>query len=280
VPLKKNILREKKMSEKDHKKLRHCPHFAVVLVATRDGQKRCTRARCKRWSCAYCAELNTYQWRSRLRYAINVSGGSWQFITFTANRKWRGQAASLKNIRANAEKLWKRLKRLCAKAGIKKMHYVRVLERHEDDSIHVHAFVNAPLSIYPADGVEEAWDGHTLEESYGCRWLKDASAECGMGYQCDVKALDDSKRMVAYVTKYMSKQLFRAELPKGTRRLQTSHGFPTQFHRPEESDCEIHRHGVTREVVLTWLWAGYEVVDADTGTKIDREYASDRIWVI
>lgn len=257
-------------------KSRYCTQFRLVLMKQETGKITLSRARCKKWSCPYCSELNAYQWRSRLRFALHTTPGTWQFITYTAHRHWRGEARSLKNIRENSGKLWKRWVRLAKKTTDEKLLYVRLFEAHKDGSVHVHGFVRAPMGIYPqASG--KIPEKRTQDDYNGIRWLKTASRECGMGFQADVTEITDRKKSVHYVTKYMSKSLFSLELPKGARRIQTSHGFPKPdwMQRGGGGDWEVLKHGMPTSVVESYLRRGFEVYDLDLRKSLSYDDTND-----
>lgn len=243
--------------------MNYCPNYNVVLIKSKPGQKTIARARCKSWKCEYCSEINKFQWQSILRYALNTTDGTWQFVTFTAHENWRGDA-SYKNIRKNGDKLWKRWRRLAKKHTTEKMHYVRVLEPHEDDSLHVHAFVFAPMGMYPQK-VKRNHKGHSRAESNGTRWLKDNARACGLGYQGDVKELADKRKATNYIVKYMSKSVFSDAIPAGARRIQTSQKFPKPEHlkRGTSEEWSVNRVGLTSYTVLSWIASGDHVHDAD-----------------
>lgn len=241
-----------------------CPNFRLWLQKSTDEGIVIARARCKQWSCDYCAQLNAYQWQTRLRYAMFTTPGEWQFITFTAHEKWRGSASSYKNISENAGKLWKRYVRLCKAYTDKKLHYARLFEAHKDGSIHVHAFIRAPLEIYPAL-TSNMQEKRTQASHQGVLWLKKNSRECGMGYMVDVQGVDDKSKAIAYVTKYVSKSLFSLQIPRNARRIQTSNGFPTPKHlsRTGESDWSVNKRGYKVDTLRHLIASGFEVRDAD-----------------
>ena len=241
-----------------------CPNYRVMLIGIEQGKRKIARARCKQWSCEYCAEISVNKWRSRLRFALNKTEGDWQFVTFTASKNWRGAERSYQNVKVNSGKLWKRLARLAKKATTEKMHYVRILEAHKDGSVHVHGFVRAPLTMYP-DSVKNPSKKRTKAERDGIRWWKDNSAECGMGYQCDVKLIDSSRAAVNYVTKYMTKSVFELQLPKNARRIQTSVRFPVAdwMNNPQEGSWYVVRDGLPHTELLWWWSQGIDVYDCD-----------------
>lgn len=246
-----------------------CQNYYVTLLKKTPGGLILVRPRCKMWNCEYCAKTNAGIWQSRLKYALNSTDGTWQFLTFTAHRKWRGSASSLKNIRANSGKLWKRYVRLVKKTTSHKMHYVRLFEPHKDDSVHVHAFIYAPMTIYPENNMELR-DGRTSEDMNGIGWLKKASAECGMGWQCDVTEIQDKNKAVNYVVKYMTKEFWGLQLPKSARRIQTSQQFPQlpHFEREKDSDWELFLNGVRVEMLISAILRGDSVFDASINREL------------
>lgn len=151
------------------------------------------------WTCPYCAEVNKNLWIARMLYATETIGGDWSFVTLTAHRKIRGESASHKNLAEG----WNRLN-LRAKRAFPAFSYVRVWEHHKKGAFHAHIL----------------WSGRPSK-----RWLKDNSAECGMGFMADSSELkSDRFRAVFYVAKYMTKE--EQKFPKGVRRIVCSRNFP------------------------------------------------------
>jgi len=164
-------------------------------------------------------------WRSHLKKRIGKIGGIWWFVTLTAHENLREAKCSLKNIRDNIEALMKRLHRIYGT-----FEYVRVYEKHVKGAYHAHFIlnnlserltrrVNANKTVSFRDDYVKGYKG-----SWALRtWFKKTARSLGMGYMVDVQRLDEIRRTVNYICKYMTKsaQMFEE---KGLRRIQTSRG--------------------------------------------------------
>jgi len=157
-----------------------------------------TKPACKMWNCPACAARNAKRWIARVINHINRVGTvhGWQFFTLTAHEKWRGKDASVKNLRQGWKKLYNRLRE---EFGVS--DYVRVWERHGDGSFHLHGLVDTPITK---------------------KWLKRNARACGMGYQVDVRPVDNAGKIAGYISKYMVKSGLGEEYPKGLRRIEVS----------------------------------------------------------
>lgn len=157
---------------------------------------------CGMWACDACGLKNAKRWIARIIDGCNhIEVAEWHFATVTAHRKWRGSIKSLENLRRNWHKLRKRLLELAKKQG-ELLYYVRVWEAHKDGSFHLHLITNARATT---------------------RWLKDNSAQCGLGYQAKMDEVVNAGQAAGYVAKYMLKSSeFASAYPKGARRIEVS----------------------------------------------------------
>lgn len=157
------------------------------------------RGTCKQWSCPTCGARNGKQWQAKILNHINEheKGKRWYFITITAHPNAKNAYQSLVNIRTGWKKLYNRMRR---KYGVSS--YVKVWEFHKDGRFHLHCLIARKI---------------------GKKWLKDNSAECGMGHQCDSSASKNAGQVVGYVSKYLLKSFENAEhYHKGMRRIECS----------------------------------------------------------
>jgi hypothetical protein len=176
----------------------YCPNFAVWLVKKDGDRVLFARARCKRWTCEHCAEINKAVWTARMLYAVDLIGGDWSFVTLTAHEKTRSKLASWQNI----SKGWNRLN-LRLKRHFGAFYYVRVYELTKRGSFHLHMLISLKVPT---------------------RWWKDNARKCGMGYQAKSEVLENSHHAVFYCAKYMTKQT--ADFPTNVRRITCSQNFP------------------------------------------------------
>jgi len=162
----------------------------------------------------------------------------WSFHTLTLPAWVRGSKelspedrtlASLSLIRANWDKLMKRLKR-----QVGAVQYFRVFEKHGDGVIHVHFLISHWIpqdELHQVKSKKKKPDGTPVLEYWYWRWLKDNAPACGFGYMTSSENLLDPKAGVGYTTKYMTKEdgFLSDMLTKyRVRRFQSSQGIGSQ----------------------------------------------------
>jgi hypothetical protein len=184
---------------------KNTPH----LTGVNDNEHKALllKTACKQWSCPSCAARLAKVWIAKVINGVNKLGGDWYFFTITSNRRMRG-IQSIKAIRTGWKKLYNRILYLYGKdAG--SLYYVKVWEQHKNGSFHLHMLANFPITK---------------------RWLKDNAHGCGMGYQAHVRKIDNAGQVAGYMAKYTLKNGFIEQggvaIPKGLRRIETSHKWP------------------------------------------------------
>lgn len=214
-----------------------CPNEkSPILLGTNERLRNALflRAACGLWSCPVCSARNARKWIARLLEGMNSPGvpKMWYFVTITAHENWRGDVASLKNIRANWQKLRKRMAR---SLDGKPMYYAMVYEPHADGSFHLHVLTNAPLDE---------------------RWYKDNARESGMGYQADCSPMKNPGKVAGYVAKYMLKSAENADrYTKGMRRINVSQNWPKLPPLPDNTSEYNYTHIDGQESAV--FWKGY-----------------------
>lgn len=199
---------------------------------------------CKMWNCPTCAARLAKFWIAKVINGVNKLGGNWYFFTITSSRKMRG-AKSIKAIRDGWKKLYNRILSLYGK-NAKDLYYVKVWEQHKDGSFHLHMLANFPITR---------------------RWLKDNAHSCGLGYQAHVKPIDNAGQVAGYMAKYTLKNGFIEQggvaIPKGLRRIETSHKWP-EFPKMRGREYEWIFDN-TRQGQLHRAWSlemsGYKIID-------------------
>lgn len=202
-------------------------------------------ATCHLWSCETCALRNARIWIARIIAGCNRLDGEWSLLTLTAHRKWR-KDKSIENLRQGWKKLINRVI-YEAKKNDYPLYYVRVWEQHKDGSFHLHVLIN---------------------QNFGSRWAKNASSECGMGYQADWRKVDNAGQAAGYVAKYTLKNASVArgevEWPKGLRRIEASRNWPKLPEKYKENDY-MWMINSTRDGQLKTAeyleFEGYKIVD-------------------
>lgn len=191
----------------------------TLLVIDRTRKKAVyVEMNCKMWSCGSCGARKARLWIARVINGVKYYGGQWYFMTITAHQKWRGEERSLINLRQGWRKLYNRLLR---KYG--KFHYIKIFEHHVDGTLHLHLLTDVVLP-YTTIWSKSKKTGDRIEV-HKCKYLKDTSAQCGMGYMCDYQPLENVGLAAWYVAKYLGKSIGSSDFPPNLRRIQASHKF-------------------------------------------------------
>jgi len=189
--------------------MQHCPHYSLALH-TKDNEDKDAliyRARCKSWSCDYCAEINRKVWRARIMLEVAKSPGDvWHFWTLTLDGKDHGgnTAKSLQIWRDGWDKLMKRVKR---DLGV--MRYIRIFETHKDGTLHVHMLCD---KAYPDVVAVLETDGRI---NYRSSDLKTHLEALALGWRHDLKPIvtenaeneGNERNVSAYCVKYLTKDI-------------------------------------------------------------------------
>lgn len=247
-----------------------CTHYPLCAYARVASHRVLfTRLRCGQWSCEYCAQKNRDIWTAHLLNRLPEINDHWYFITLTAHEHLRGAAASLKNIRDNLDKLFKRLRRI-----FKHVEYVRVYEKHPtSEARHAHLIL---CGVSPFVAREVARSGSDTFIPLLARashrgtwslktWFKKTAREIGMGYQVDCQAIADAKDSIRYVTKYLTKS-FQDLHEKGLRHVQTTR----EIGSPKPETKYVWK--VVSFVTARDFAPGDIVSDLQTGQVLDSEY--------
>lgn len=168
-------------------------------------QTMVARARCKRWSCPYCAAVNRRVWQYRIISEVHErpAAQGWTFFTFTLDGKdhGKGTAHSLRVWRRAWDKLQKRLQREYGRH-----RYLRVLEAHKDGTLHVHelAACAVPDRVMTIEKDKRVlWTSETVEAhlvALGLGWRHDCRP-----LRNEIEYSSDAIYIGAYVAKYLTK---------------------------------------------------------------------------
>jgi len=160
-----------------------------------------TDADCDSWKCPECSERLAVRWGLRAEIGARrliETGVALDFITLTSHEKLKTFEACEVAWRDAWHKLHHRLNK---RSNVRE--YLLIPERHKDGRMHAHALWTFGVSR---------------------RWLKDNARACGLGYQADVKHVDEAYKAVRYVTKYIGKSLGEG-VPSHFRRVRISSGW-------------------------------------------------------
>lgn len=225
------------------------------------------RPDCKLWSCPACAQRNRRRWAVRIYQGIteySADGRSWWLATITLPSGKRNLGRQVDIWRDGWPRLYYRMKRHTSKSGVGELHYVLCPElAPETGRMHAHMLVNDSL-------------GAVLTKSkktpYRSDFLKDAGAECGLGYMNDIRPLDDAKIGSWYISKYVGKSLGVDNWPEYLRRVRVSNGWPELKH--EESiganlSWNIANERKIYEIVQHFWGVGFDAINLNTGELVE-----------
>jgi len=252
--------------------MQHCPHYSLALHTTDNEDKDALiyRARCKAWSCDYCAEINRKVWRARIMLEVGKNPADvWHFWTLTLDGKDHeaNTAKSLQVWRENWDKLMKRVKR-----DLGTMRYARIFETHKDGTLHVHMLCD---KTYPDVTPVIESDGRT---NYRSETLKTHLVALLLGWRHDLKPIvtetpeneGNERNVSAYCVKYLTKDIqsdVRSRLREAgmerVRMIQTSQFWANVPTSAEQRDWQ--RGGMT--FIEFDALASDEVVTVDVDAK-------------
>lgn len=175
----------------------------LMKAVNRDlGQVVYFRPACKSWNCPGCALNRKNYWVLAAKNGVEVFQQrdiNVDFLTLTSHEK-----LSAAGTWAILPAAWKKLSQRIRRAS-ETHEYFLIPEPHQDERWHIHALITARLPL---------------------RWWKDNARECGFGYQSDVQEVNSLGGVHVYASKYLGKTLQNSNLPKGTKRVRLSQGWP------------------------------------------------------
>jgi hypothetical protein len=212
------------------------------------------------WQCEYCAPKNKKQWQARMLQTVEtLTKEDWGFYTLTAHENAGNWHTSLLNLQNGWPILRRKMAYKAKKAGVKKFMYARVYEQHEDKRAHWHMIAN---------WVPDDYSDPDTNPGKGSQWISDTARSSGMGYMTWTKRAEvkNAGYIVSYCTKYMTKM--SETMPKGTRRVQTSHGWKgKQIEGSSEYDWMTMQTFTIDDASHLWK-QGMTVTDTDTEQTI------------
>jgi len=271
-------------------RLDYCQRYTRMLFAKDADGKRLliVRARCKMWSCEYCAQVNRAQWLKKLISGIEqIDSHEWGFWTLTHAL----EDATYVEQREHLSSAWNRLRNHLSRHQQKRGHalyYVRVIEigSRSTQRMHMHALVN----LVPTD-IEIRNQGKQSEYHYSPAWgkriiraqfggildIRDVSGtnayqepEIPMGSDLETTR---AVLVSSYISKYMTKESEdkTGRYPKKTRRYNTSRNWPQPTDSDEyESDLTWDSAEKLTEKMASNAWRhGLRVFDLQRNAKVD-----------
>lgn len=172
----------------------YCGAWAIVAT-TEDGVALAHPLYCKSWACHRCARLLRRRLISRLN-GVRV----FSLLTLTSNpARWRSPDDAFRGMSHEVNVLFKRIRRRYPGAPIE---YFLVWETTKNGWPHAHVLLQAP--IIPS------------------RWLKVVWDELTGAPVIDIRRVADAAGAIAYVAKYLSKDL---NCPDRMKRFRASRRF-------------------------------------------------------
>lgn len=202
----------------------YCPNMQAPYLFADNSEKSeryILKARCKLWSCPYCAKVNAFQHKIRILNGINElrnSGTEFSFVTVTSHEKLQTAEQCLRVWRNAWRKLRERLRRIQQASTGDDLVFVITTEVHKSGRLHWHLICNHHVST---------------------RWWKNNARECGLGYQAKSVKLDNAIQGANYITKYLTKSIAETAYPKKMRRIVYSQTFPDKPRPNTEYNWEI-----------------------------------------
>lgn len=200
---------------------------------------------CHKWDCPVCGEKNAYKARLRALQGyetLSGQGRKFDFLTLTPHEKLTS-SASIPVMAKAWVKLNRRVKRAAGHHD-----YFLIPELHQSGKLHFHALVSAQLKK---------------------KWWKDNGRECGMGYQNDLREVNEIGGVGGYLTKYLTKMLQDSNLPKGFRRIRASQDWPALSELPKPEGWNfvtLNKKSVISDEIKFYQNTGHAVVMADAGS--------------
>jgi len=205
------------------------------------------RPRCKMWSCPVCGKANAWAWAFRAQDGakeLHAAGEPVAFVTLTPHEKLTpGQSWWV------MPKAWMKLQARVRRAA-RGFEYLCVPELHKSGKVHLHMLTTAGLAK---------------------RWWKTNGRECGFGYQNDAQEVWSVGGVIGYVEKYLMKGL-GDDVPKGTRRVRTSRGWPKN---ERERNLQWEFSLIERDTNIEYLAEAYKLGGFDVaiaGSKTAWKY--------
>jgi len=224
------------------------------------------RPDCGMWSCPHCARVRQAQWQHRVTMWM-VAGqyefpqGVW-FVTLTMHERMNNSKIDFWwSVLSHAwDMLLKRMRRAIPHQPV----YVQIPEfSPAEKRLHCHVLINASFDAY-----ESTRKGSRRWRS---RFFHDSARSCGLGYDYDLRPVKSAVSAGWEVSKYIGKSL-DVEIPKGARRVRTSHNFPL----PDVSEplpgwdyLPIPNSRSGRSLLLMHVLRGERIIDKELGGYVD-----------
>jgi hypothetical protein len=228
-------------------KLKYCPAQGtpyLKLDSKTDKTRYIVKARCKKWDCPYCAQVNKHQHYIRILNGCNELLNKKQqlnFVTITSHEHVRGLLRSYRVFQKAWKTLSQRARREVATATGIPLAYVLIPELHSDKTLHWHGVFTGGLST---------------------RWWKDNSRQSGLGHQAKSVPLENGIQATNYCLKYVTKHIGQVVDIKRFRRVNYSQNFPAKPTIEGKHGFEVidSKTALTTVIFEAWIKHQYRVM--------------------
>jgi hypothetical protein len=227
-----------------------CGHYNIISGVSGDGVAllRCTKSRCKSWSCPTCRRRNIRRLAARLHQL--PPGIRWRFLTLTIPCGPEPDKSTLIALRSAWRNFGRTLRR-----KYPRVHYVRVLDIGQGGNWHYHILISAYI---PVSALRQLW------------------SDFGGGWNVDIREVPD-RMALHYILKYashgyrMDPGVEAALYESGTRRYSFSAGLRFIVEKYKSMLLYFGQRNIPIDFALRYLiewlthikcpWSAYSEID-------------------
>jgi len=212
-------------------KEKYCPNWVRIIFKPPEdasGTALLRRLPCGNWECPYCGPINRKRWLLRLLKGFD--GKRFMFLTITCRPNSTPQS-SLNDLKRTHERFVKRLKRVLRDEDT--LTYALVYEVHKSGVYHSHLIVSPVIEKLLRIENKNKTVTFTASddgELQFVNWLKDTTANLGLGYMAHVEYRKNSrspKHAAMYALKYITMvEKNASKFPRHWRRVCVSRDVP------------------------------------------------------
>jgi len=203
------------------------PHIAVKNGDTWTVYQGC----CNSWNCSRCGYIRASTEYHRIlshSSALTNAGHNLAFVTITAPGTGEITAHEADAVWYSSTTKFLNSYRKHVQRGGEHWTYVCVTERQKRGHPHAHYL----MTCVPSDthlsgpGAYDLAKIASSDERLRSDWMSKQLERSGLGKIYDIQEVDDTNRVVAYISKYLFKSLQNEFWPKGWRRVRYARNWP------------------------------------------------------